>query len=433
VEPLLHNNLSSSNKREGCSGLRQPSHNPHREEAGYLGSLLRRSLRREQEVAYLGNLLKRSLRRVQEVAYLGSLLRQGLPREEVCLGKQPPTSNLSLLQGGFLELQPRTPAAVCLHNRWRIRLNNKVVAYCTFSPRCTLFFQKLTYPSFPPPSGLGQNTNPAQQHAGFGQSTNNVGLTMGQSAAANQQLQMVPGVRIDVSNIRPTTRFNDLQEDLQRHIAAIDEGIQKCIRDKEAVDVFLPAHGEQLSAIPIDVNFVTRKSDGAQAATESDLTALGQLRDFVRTDADHARLSFKAVDNLRLPAQYHQAGLWSTRSQPTAGGTGTSDDSQSSGDLISFFSKTADEMEEMMKKFEKNLGEIEVHMTGVQSNLFEQLQRAQTQSKNGTQGAVDERLLELNMVLQEFEQSILQVAGVVGGIKEGVTQLQLKDFMGNGS
>ncbi len=48
------------------------------------------------------------------------------------------------------------------------------------------------------------------------------------------------GVRIDVSNLRSTTRFNDLQEDLQRgEIVTLDEAIQRCIKDCEAVDAFL--------------------------------------------------------------------------------------------------------------------------------------------------------------------------------------------------
>lgn len=240
-------------------------------------------------------------------------------------------------------------------------------------------------------------------------------------------------MRIDVSNIQPTTRFNDLQEDLQKQLAMIDEGIQKCIKDKEAIDAFLPAHGEQVAAIPTDVSFVSRKSDGAQAALSGDIVAINQLREMIKTDADNARLSFRAVDNLKLPMQYHQAGLWSTRGQSTAAGTSTNADSESNSDLISFFSKTADEMDEMMKKFESNLGEIEVHLRGVQGNMLEQLQRVSAQSKQGVQGGVDERVLELAAVLRDFEEGILKVAGVVGGIKEGVTELQLKDFMGHGS
>ena len=247
---------------------------------------------------------------------------------------------------------------------------------------------------------------------------------------------MVPGVRIDLSNIKSTTRFNDLQETLQKEIAQIDEAIQRCIKDKEAVDAFLPSHGEQLAAIPTDVSFVSRKSDGAHNALSGDIQAIDQLRELVKQDADHARLSFKAIDNQKLPTQYHQAGLWSNRGQQgggAGGGQGGAADVQTNTDLISFFSTTADEMDGMMKRFEKNLGEIEVHLHGVQGNMLEQMQRVAAQSKGVTPGGADERVMELAAVLRDFEEGILKVAGVVGGVKEGVTELQLKDFMGHGS
>lgn len=244
-------------------------------------------------------------------------------------------------------------------------------------------------------------------------------------------------MRIDLSNIKSTTRFNDLQESLQKEIAQIDEAIQRCMKDKDAVDAFLPSHGEQLAAIPTDVSFVTRKSEGAHNALSSDIRAINQLRELVKQDADHARLSFKAIDNLKLPTQYHQAGLWSNRGQQVGGaaggGAGGAVDAQSNTDLISYFSQTADEMDEMIKKFERNLGEIEVHLHGVQGNMLEQMQRVAAQSKSAAQGGVDERVVELAAVLRDFEESILKVAGVVGGVKEGVTELQLKDFMGHGS
>ncbi|KAM7187340.1 hypothetical protein V8F20_011004 [Naviculisporaceae sp. PSN 640] len=306
--------------------------------------------------------------------------------------------------------------------------------------------------------GGGATAQPQQQGGLFGASTNTAtaqpaqtggGLFGGLSTAqpqqqttaggglfgsTQQQQQVVPGVRIDVSNLTFTTRFNDLQEDLQKEIAAIDEGIQKCIRDKEAVDAFLPSHGDQIAAIPPDVSFVTRKSEGARGALGGDVVVIDQLREFVKQDVAHAKLSFKAIDNLKLPTQYHQAGLWSTRGGQTGtGGSGAADaEAESNSDLISYFSKTADEMDEMMKKFASNLSEIEGHLHGVQGNILEQLQRVSVQSRNGSQGGADERISELAAVLRDFEESILKVAGVVGGVKEGVTELQLKDFMGHG-
>ncbi|KAL1865544.1 hypothetical protein VTK73DRAFT_5210 [Phialemonium thermophilum] len=255
---------------------------------------------------------------------------------------------------------------------------------------------------------------------------------MGQST--QQQQQSVPGVRIDVSNIRSTTRFNDLQEDLQNQIAEVDKAIQGFISQKNELDAFMPAHGEQLSCIPADVSFVSRKAAGVEAALASDAVAVKQLRELVRVDADNAKLSFKAVDNLKLPAAYHQAGLWSTRGQQgaAAGGAGDADNDGNSV-LVSFFSKTADEMDETMKKFEKNLTEIEMHLHAVQGNVLEQLQRVASSQKNGGQNRTDEKIVELAAVLRDFEESILKVAGSVGNVREGVTALQLGELLGSGN
>jgi len=241
-------------------------------------------------------------------------------------------------------------------------------------------------------------------------------------------------VRIDVSNIRSTTRFNDLQEDLQNRIAEIDKAIQGFIAQKNELDAFMPAHGEQLSSIPTDVSFVSRKAAGVEDALAGDAVAVKQLRELVKVDADSARLSFKAVDNLKLPIAYHQPGLWSTRGQQGGAGGGSGEaDSESNSVLVDFFSKTADEMGETAKRFEKNLTEIELHLHAVQGNVLEQLQRVAATPKNGVQSRGDEKLIELAAVLRDFEQGILQVAGVVGGAREGMTSLQLGELLGNGS
>lgn len=244
----------------------------------------------------------------------------------------------------------------------------------------------------------------------------------------------------------------------------------------------MPGHESQLSSIPLDVSFVSRKSEGASGALSSDVLAIASLKDTVKQDAHNAKLSFKSIDQLRLPGGYWQAGLWASPSGSGSGGarggqggargegssgddgangtpktsagksggggqkTGQQEeeeaDAESNQDLIGYFSKTADEMDEMMKRFERNLGEIEVHLHGVQGNVLEQLQRAASNKQqlegkdsvmtNGGDGQVDHRVVELAGVLRDFEESILKVAGVVGGVKEGITELQLRDFMGRG-
>ncbi|CAK7217613.1 hypothetical protein SBRCBS47491_003218 [Sporothrix bragantina] len=285
------------------------------------------------------------------------------------------------------------------------------------------------------------------------------------SQPQQQQQQVVPGVRIDLSNLKGTTRFNDLQESLQKDIIAFDSLIQSYIEQKNQVEAFLPAHSESLEAIPGDVRFVARKYDGVSAAMASDLQSIQALRETVKQDAEHAQLSFKALDNQKLPAQFHTSGLWSTggsgapkkngRGRDGAGG----DDRDSKNgdraggdgggrtDLINYFSHTGDEIGQQLRKLESNLGEIEVHMYSVQSGLLEQLQRIAASSSSsggasasasagangdGSGSSSDDKVAELAAVLRDFEESILSVASVVGSARESMTGLQLGDFLGRG-
>ncbi|KAI0869043.1 hypothetical protein GGS24DRAFT_181149 [Hypoxylon argillaceum] len=246
------------------------------------------------------------------------------------------------------------------------------------------------------------------------------GLTMGQPNAQ----PTVPGVRIDVTNLKGTTRFNDLQEDLQKIVEQADNYIAEQVRRKEEVDSFMSGHREMLESIPNDVTFVTRKYDGARNALESAAQSIEAARVLVNQDADHARLSFRAIDNLKLPQQYHTSGFWSPRQQAP----GTANAETDGQDLVGFFSRAADEMGDQMKKYERNLTEIELHMHGVSDNLVEQMQRMMA-TKNGISSSADERIQELVAVLRDFEQGILKVAGDVGGAREGMTRLQLGEFM----
>ncbi|KAF3767233.1 hypothetical protein M406DRAFT_106499 [Cryphonectria parasitica EP155] len=251
--------------------------------------------------------------------------------------------------------------------------------------------------------------------------------------------QVIPGVRIDISNLRNTTRFNDLQEDLQREIAAMDAFIQSCMAQKDQVDAFIPQHEKQLESIPDDVRFVSRKYAAVDSALGADLQTIKQMRDQVKGDAEEAKLSFLAANNLALPSQYHVSPSFfasSSRAQQEQQGSGSNangDGSQTaSEDLVGYFSRATDEMDEQIKKLQGTVKEIDAHLSGVEQNISDQASRLQ--ASNGTLGggAQDDRVMELYHVLRDFEESIVQVATVVGAAREGVTELQINDFRGKG-
>ncbi|KAK8119848.1 uncharacterized protein PG998_004474 [Apiospora kogelbergensis] len=272
-------------------------------------------------------------------------------------------------------------------------------------------------------SAFAKPASSFMNHASAMQQPAMPGLTMGQS----QSQQTVPGTRIDVSMVRGTTRFNDLHEDLQKQITEVDRMIQNFMTQKDELDAFMPGHGEMLQHIPNDVKFVERKYGGVRSALEADAEVIESVRNTIQHDTDSAKLSFRAVDNLKLPQQYHTGGLWSGRQQ-SSGTANTESDGQ---DLVNFFSKTADEMQSQLNGYERNLTEIEMHMHGVQDNVMARLQRMMA-SKNGGVTAMDEEIANLGAVLREFEMGILRSAGVIGNAREGMTRLQLGEFMTDG-
>jgi nucleoporin p58/p45 len=255
--------------------------------------------------------------------------------------------------------------------------------------------------------GLFSSVNkPAQPSGGrFGSSLGG-GLTMGQSQNQSNQ-QSVPGVRIDISQVRGTTRFNDLHEDLQKEIEFLDKVILSQQARSGDINAILPSHAEQLSFIPDNADFLSRKLLGVETALESDAEAVARLQAYVKTDATHAKLSFKVIDNQRQPKDYHQNG------------TGQ--------DIVSFFSQAADDMAATLSNYQSRISEIESHLRGVEASTIQQAQALTGSSLGG--GAADDQMRELTAVLREFEQGILSVAGEVGAARENVQQLQMGGYL----
>lgn len=248
------------------------------------------------------------------------------------------------------------------------------------------------------------------------------GLTLGQSTSQNQQT--VPGVRIDLTNLRGTTRFNDLHEDLAKGIAQLDEVIQGQIKLKNDCESIMPAHDQQLSQIPNDVSFCSRKLTGVESALVSDVKSIALVRETVKTDAKNAKLSFRAVDNLKLPQQYHSSGIWTSKS---SGNRSSEDGEDGTHDIVGFFSATADELAATLNKYQNNLAEIEQHLQSVEIVSVQQI-NAFVAKKNGSSSAQEDPVVELAGALREFEHSILGVASKVGSTREGVQSLQLGGF-----
>lgn len=251
---------------------------------------------------------------------------------------------------------------------------------------------------------------------------------MGQGNAPQQQT--VPGVKIDVSNVRGTTRFNDLHEELQKQIEQIDAFIQQQISFKEQCDALMPAHGQNLLSIPADIDFIKSKLDTVELALDNDSSAINTMKGVVQKDAENARVSFRTVENLKLPQQFHYTGMWQGASSAVSRHAESSNvpDGVAAGgrpaSLVSFFSESADEMSKTLGAYRQNISEIEAHLHTVETSTILQTQQAMFQrGKDGGRRSRDDRMRELIAVLKQFEAGIVAVAGRVGGARDGVQEL----------
>ena len=245
---------------------------------------------------------------------------------------------------------------------------------------------------------------------------------------ANNQQQTQPGVKIDTSNIKSSTRINDLHDDLQKQLTLIDGIILGQMDHETQCAAMMPKHEEQLSNVPSDVEYCSRKLKGFEDLMEGDAEEVSALRDLIKEDAEHAKLSFRAIDNLKLPPQYHNSGHWPTKASNGDGrsnGTGARD----AQDIVGYFSSTADELNSKLAKYQKNIADIEIHLRGVEASTAQQIHTYISRRSGGAAAGNDE-IQELAESLQDFERGILNVAGKVGSARESVQSLQLGTFMG---
>ena len=245
----------------------------------------------------------------------------------------------------------------------------------------------------------------------------------------SQAQQTIPGVRINLNELRPTTRFNDLHDDIQKIVEKVDNFILNQIYLSEQCDGTMPKVESALAFIPDDVEFCARRLDTMQQALENDAAAIESGRELVGKDAADARLSFKTVQNLRMPQQFQHANLWNQPQPPQNIGSVLQDgnmEESGSADLVSYFSRQADEMTRTLGTFKDHIAEVETYLRGLEVSTVHQMQRLQfTKNRDGGQRSADDQVRELAAVLREFEGGILGVAGKVGGVREKVQEAML--------
>lgn len=233
----------------------------------------------------------------------------------------------------------------------------------------------------------------------------------------NQNQSTVPAVRVDPSSIRITTRYNDIHESIQKEIETQDDMILSVIKQANECAAILPAHGDQLDLIPDNVEFLQRKIIGVRTNNDGDVQMVNKIRAEVDVDSQNAKLGFDAIDQLRLPQQYHQ-GMWNATKQNNQS---TAKPGEPAGDLVNLFNQTAEEMSESFKNNMERLSEIEQFLRNLEISMM----RAGA-SAGSNQG--DEVQL-VGEALKDFGSGVFQVANQVGAARENVQKLQRGPFI----
>jgi nucleoporin p58/p45 len=258
-----------------------------------------------------------------------------------------------------------------------------------------------------------------------------------------QAAQTVPGVRISLENLRPTTRFEDLHEDLQKTIEHFDTEILGHMRLADECSSVLPAVADVGMTIPPDVAFLESKLDATRTALVTDATAIDAAKRQVRSDASDAQRSFHTIAALRMPSHLlgrgtdipgpgaGDPGATGAPGDPTAGGS----DASKQGGLESYFSGQADAMSTRLSHVQRHFSEVEEYLSGLEAQTAAQVQNLRMGRRDGQaeglrRSGPDERIRELAAVLSEFERGILTVAASVGQARELVQEAQLAEGSG---
>ncbi|KAF9880126.1 hypothetical protein CkaCkLH20_02080 [Colletotrichum karsti] len=267
---------------------------------------------------------------------------------------------------------------------------------------------------------FGQSTAQNQAKPGglFGASTqqqNNSapGLTMGQSTTQ----QTVPGVRVDVSNVKGTTRFNDLEQSLQTEMENCDLMIQRFMSHASEIKGFMAAHGGDLEQLTNDVTWLQRKYEGVKTTLDEDIVTLAHVKDLVKSDADIAKMAFAGADQLKLPAHYHQT--WLTRGG-SSGNAPNGNQDRNLEDVLTLFSNEADRLKELHQFQVQKIKEMEQHMPGVEHGLYERVRALRDQ----TQVPAFNMVLDLLETIKMMGDKIYEAAGGIVDVREKLTQLQ---------
>ncbi|KAJ6129196.1 hypothetical protein N7512_001976 [Penicillium capsulatum] len=299
--------------------------------------------------------------------------------------------------------------------------------------------------------GLGSNSAaqtqaPKPAFGGLGGSTLGGGLGGGAQDSQKPTLGVFGDkqVKVDLSNLLPTTKFESCADEIRNEIEGIDNYILNQMKMCQEVSDILPNIEQQGSIIPNDVDYVQEKLNTALVAINNDAADIDQLRNLLTRDEAEAKVAFRAIDSLELPLQYKGSGSawWSAQDQkvPDRGSfrkntmalpDEVEQDRSSAAlglptNMVEYFSHRADEFSGVLDRYKNNIKEIEDHLNGVELNLNRQYHELViSRSREGGASMAKSTLNDLAAVLGDVEAGIVGVAGRLGSVSEQVQEIAL--------
>jgi nucleoporin p58/p45 len=257
-------------------------------------------------------------------------------------------------------------------------------------------------------------------------------LTMGQGQGGAPQPTATPATKLDWSNVRNTTRFNDLTDEAKQDIEKIDKLISEQEQFCKQIEAFLPNHQSKLQTLGPDVDLITEKLEEVDRSLAVDAQGVQQDKNITEKDEIDIARCIRIIDNLRMPAQYiyRPAANSGRQPQPPAW------DETYDVDLVgNYFQPLTQDMARLLAVYSGHMAEIENHMGTIEQSAVNQAQQlgAQRSGLGGQRDVGADSVRQLADTLRGFEASILAAAGKVGACRENVNELVLGKLAGSQS
>ncbi|RVD84040.1 uncharacterized protein DFL_005809 [Arthrobotrys flagrans] len=203
----------------------------------------------------------------------------------------------------------------------------------------------LSQPAAQPSTGLfGSSAAQQPQPSLFGQ--------------PQSQAQVQPqAVEMNFSNMRGTTRYEELHADVRSLLDFLDDYVQKAIGISQELSARSVTHKDAMESVDDDVEHVSRKLGFATTFLNNDGHSIGQLHNASTQLINTATLSTRTIDILRLPMSQRSHYL------------STHHTSNPEYSLMPYFEEKSSELEGKATSFLTAVGEVEKTLEAVERDV----------------------------------------------------------------